>query len=350
MFTKFRFLLLLCCSVVCATASAGSLMTVEEELAVAENIVGPIKNDDNCESCHALETEAWQNTRHFATFKDRHRSEEAKVILEAMGERSMKRADDCRQCHYTSEARDGNLRAAFGVTCESCHGAARPWLAIHSKQGGDAAADDLKWGTGKLEDAASRAKRLGAAQDKGMIHSDMIYDIAKNCFGCHTVPNESIVNDGGHVAGSEFDLVAWSQGEIRHNYSSSAGAPDDPTNREATAEHKRRLYITGLMVDLETSMENISRVEASGGMFHKAMVKRANDAVDRLKQVLAATSAPELKAGVEAVGTVTESTTVSPGTVEALSEATRAFLKSHDGSGLGGIDGLIPTDTVGDAY
>ena len=58
--------LLLTCA---ANANAG-LLTEEEEKATAALIVGPTKNDDNCSSCHALETEAWENTRHFATFKE----------------------------------------------------------------------------------------------------------------------------------------------------------------------------------------------------------------------------------------------------------------------------------------
>lgn len=348
---KFRILMVVLLGCASFFALANSLMTVEQEMEVASKIVGPIKNDDNCESCHALETEAWQNTRHFATFKDRHRSEEAVAILETIGERSMKRADDCRQCHYTSEVKNDKLRASFGVSCESCHGPARDWLALHSKAGGDTAADDLKWGTGKAEGPMAREKRLGAAQAAGMINSEMIYDIAKNCFGCHTVPNESIVNDGGHKAGSDFDLVVWSQGEVRHNFSSSAGAPDSPTNREATAEQRRRLYVTGLMVDLETSLENISRVETRGGEFHKAMIARANQARGRVDAVLAATSIPEIQSGLAKVtANIDEGATVDAATPIALGDATKAFLGNHDGTGLSAIDGLIPTETKGNPY
>jgi hypothetical protein len=330
--------------------AASPLLSVEQEMEMALKIVGPIKNDDNCESCHTLETEAWQNTRHFATFKDRHRSEEAKTILEAMGERSMKRADDCRQCHYTSEVKAEKLRASFGVTCESCHSPARDWLATHSKAGGDTSAADLKWGTGKDESSEARTARLGAAEALGMIHSEMTYAIAKNCFGCHTVPNEKIVNAGGHKAGSDFDLVAWSQGEVRHNFSSSAGAPDSPTNREATPAQKRRLYVTGLMVDLETSLDNISRVQEKGGSYHQAMVKRANMAKSAIDSVMAAASIPELGDSLSRVGNISADTNVDSNLPMALGEATKAFLANHDGAGLGAIDGLIPTETQGTAY
>lgn len=350
MINKTKLFALLCCLAFSFNCFAGQLLSVEQEMEMAHKIVGPIKNDDNCESCHALETEAWQNSRHFATFKDRHRSEEAKAILEAMGERSMKRADDCRQCHYTSEAKNDRLRASFGVSCESCHNPAREWLATHSKAGGDITGADLKWGTGKNEAADARAARLGSAQKLGMIHSEMTYAIAKNCFGCHTVPNESIVNQGGHVAGSEFDLVAWSQGEVRHNFSSSAGAPDAPANREATPEQRRRLYVTGLMVDLETSISNIAGVQERGGVYHKAMVKRANMARTSVEAVQAASPIPELKEALTAVPELTVDSQVDAALAEKLGNATKSFLKAHDGSGLAGIDSLIPSETKGTPY
>jgi len=333
------------------SATAGTWLTEDEEKAVAANIIGPTKNDDNCSSCHALETEAWENTRHFATFKDRHRSDRAKEILANMGEKSMKRAADCRQCHYTSELKKDKLRASFGVTCESCHGAAKEWLPIHSKGGGDLAASDLKWGTGKAQDPANRMKRLEAAQAKGMINSEMIYDIAKNCFGCHTVPNENIVNKGAHKPGSDFDLVAWSQGENLHNFSSSAGAPDAPTNRPSSPEQKRRLYITGLMVDLETSLANISNSQEKGGKFHMAMVERANSVRGRLDAALGAVAIAEISSGLAAVPSpVQESTMVGADVPMKLGAATQAFLEKHDGTGLSALDGLMTTAHKGTPY
>ncbi|MFP6807336.1 MAG: multiheme c-type cytochrome [Pseudomonadales bacterium] len=326
-------------------------LTEEQEKEVAALIVGPTKNDDNCSSCHALETEAWENTRHFATFKDRHRSDRAKEILANMGEKSMKRSDDCRQCHYTSELKNEKIRASFGVSCESCHGAARNWLAVHSKGAGDINASDLKWGTGKDQDPANRAKRLEAAQAKGMIHSEMIYEIARNCFACHTVPNENIVNKGAHKAGSDFDLLAWSQGENLHNFSSSAGAPDAPTNRPSSSQQKRRLYVTGLMVDLETSLANISQVKDKGGIYHLAMVKRSNDVRAKLDKVMAAVTLNELGAALSSVpATIEESTSIAGDLPAKLGAATRAFLAAHDGTDLGAIDALMTTEYKGTPF
>lgn len=349
--TKFTSILIVAFTISSLAQAADGWLTPEAEKAVAMLIVGPTKNDDNCSSCHALETEAWQNTRHFATFKDRHRSDAAKEILANMGETSMKRATECRQCHYTSVMKKDRLRASYGVSCESCHGPASQWLAIHSKEAGDLTASDLKWGTGKSQDPANRMKRLARAQAKGMINSEMLYEIAKNCFGCHTVPNENLVNKGAHKAGSEFDLVAWSQGENLHNFSSSLGAPDSPTNRPSSVKQKRRLYITGLMVDLETTLSNISQITENGGTYHKAMVKRANEVKSKVNVVMNAVLIKELSSALDQLpAVIDDSTRISPALPTALGMATRAFLAAHDGSTLVAVDDLLPTQYKGTPY
>ena len=339
--------------IACFTAPTFANAGLDESavLEAASKIIGPIKNDDNCSTCHTLETDAWQFTRHFATFKDRHRSEEAKVILAAMGERSMKRSSLCRDCHYTTEAKNERLRASFGVSCESCHGAGRDWLAVHSKENGDLSASDLKWGTGKAEPAESRAKRLGAAVDLGMINSEMTYQIAKNCFGCHTVPDEQVVNRGGHLPGSDFELVSWSQGEVLHNFSSSEGAPNAPTNRPASIEKRRLLFLTGIVVDLETSLRNISNVKEQGGKFHIAMVDRANAAAKKLDSVLSVIAAPgiaDVTANIpKPIGT---DSAIDPNAPKGLADAITVFLRSSDGTNLKALDPMISNSTKGQPY
>jgi hypothetical protein len=105
------------------------------------------------------------------------------------------------------------------------------------------------------------------------------------------------------------------------------------------------------MVDLETSLENISRIETRGGEFHKAMIARANQARGRVDAVLAATSIPEIQSGLAKVtANIDEGATVDAATPMALGDATKAFLGNHDGTGLSAIDGLIPTETKGNPY
>jgi hypothetical protein len=334
------------------SALTGVLRSEKDQLAVAANIVGPDgANDNSCSKCHSLEYQAWQNTHHFSTFKERHRSPEAKAILEKMGFKSMKRQGECLQCHYTSIVDDGKLVPTWGVSCESCHGAAAEWVNIHNKPNGDPNAKALAWGTGKNEPAAEKEARLKAAEAKGMISSKMIYDIATNCFGCHTVPDETLVNKGGHKAGSDFDLVAWSQGEVRHNFADSPGAPDHPTNRPATPEMLRRLYIVGAMVDLQFSLRNLAAVTQKGGDFDKAMIDRVNRIRAKVAAVLDKVQIPELADVLKLVPEKVDDTTAVPADLaDKLADATKKFAATNDGKQLGAMDPLIPTKYMGTVF
>jgi len=333
------------------SGAMAELLNEQQELQRAELIVGPENSEDDCASCHTLEHEAWQTTRHYATFKDRHRSPEAKKILANLGEKSMKRISECRQCHYTSIVKRDKLRAKWGVSCESCHGPARNWLNVHNRPAGNPSADALEWGQGKSEAPSSRSARLTAAADHGMLHPARLYDIAANCYGCHTVPNEHLVNVGKHHSGKAFDLVARSQGEVRHNFVSSDGAPDHPTNRPASAAELRRMYITGALVDLEYSIRNLSRAEEPKGDFYHAMLSRVNAAQEKLANILKAVKLPAVRAAVEQLPRpVVRASQVNQAVADRIQQAAKTFVATFDGSTLGAVDGLLPKKTVGQPY
>jgi hypothetical protein len=320
----------------------------QRTMAEAAKIVGPEETEDNCATCHYLEAEAWQATRHNATFTDRHSSPRALEILKAMGERTMKRSGACLSCHYTSVAEGDSMTPKWGVSCESCHSPAKDWVSFHNRPGGDPSASAMKYAAGKDEPADSRLKRLGSMAEKGGITSIMIYDIAANCYECHTVPDENLVNKGGHRAGSDFELVSWSQGEIRHNFVSSAGAPAKPTNRPATAEQRRRLFVVGALVDLETSLRNLGNVKEKGGAYHKAMVDRANRMRTKVDEILKATPLAEVSTALAALPSpVTADTSVPVAALDGFRNAGRMFAEKNDGTGLGALDGMIPKDAKG---
>ena len=328
-------------------ASTAFAITEEQEKAITAKIIGPETADNNCATCHALEVEAWKQTHHFVTFQNAHTTDEAKAILKNMGERSMKRSTECRQCHYTSVLKGDSIVASWGVSCESCHGPGKDWNDVHNKVGDQ----KLAWGTGKNQTPEQKMARLDPSATKGMIHSEMLYDIASNCFGCHTVPNETLVNKGQHKAGSDFDLVAWSQGEVRHNFASSAGAPDQPRNRAASPEQLRRLYVVGALVDLETSLRNLANVKEKGGAFHKAMIERVNAGRMKMDKIVAAADLPMIAAALKQVPSpVDASTPVDAAAADALGKAGRAFVTEHDGSKLAAIDPQIPTQYKGAPY
>jgi hypothetical protein len=64
-----------------AFAGGNPYRTPAQEKADAGKVVGPDKVENNCQSCHALEYDAWLHSRHYATIKDRHRSPRAKEVL-----------------------------------------------------------------------------------------------------------------------------------------------------------------------------------------------------------------------------------------------------------------------------
>ena len=83
----------------------------------AENFyVGP----KECEDCHQAEIPVWEGTKHFTGYKKAHKRPEAKDILKALGEKSMKRSPSCSLCHYTMVQTEagGKARAKAGVSCE----------------------------------------------------------------------------------------------------------------------------------------------------------------------------------------------------------------------------------------
>jgi len=255
----------------------------------------------------------------------------------------MKREPTCRPCHYTSVLKDGDVTPQWGISCESCHGPASDWVNLHNHVKGDPAGGIVPYGTGKNETPQARTARLDAAAAKGMIHSRMLYEIAANCFGCHIVTNEDLVNRGGHLPGSDFDLVAWSQGQVRHNYVSSPGAPDAPANRTATPAELRRMYVTGAMADYELSYRALADAKKKDETYYGAMLDRVNAARRKVDALLAAAPIPEIASAMKMVPAVTADAAGAIKAADCLQEATKQFLDAHDGSDLASLDPLIPT-------
>jgi hypothetical protein len=165
-------------------------------------IVGP----NACAECHKQEAEAWKGTHHFKTFREMPRKTEANEIAKRMGVRRVKSESLCLNCHFTVQQKDNKEEPITGISCESCHSAGKDWIKVHSGYSGKKA---------QTESKAEAATRWKLAESKGMIRPSSVYRLAKNCYGCHVVPREDLVNKGGHRAGSAFELVSWSQGEVR---------------------------------------------------------------------------------------------------------------------------------------
>ena len=245
----------------------------------AAKTVGP----NACSECHKEEAAAWQETHHFKTFREMPRNAKGKEIAEKMGVKRINSAGICLTCHYTV---DKNEKPVAGISCESCHGAGQDWIKIHSEFSGK---------TEKTESKPEEEARWKLAESKGMIKTSDVYELAKNCYSCHVVPQEDLVNKGGHKAGSDFELSSWSQGEVRHNTWYSKGKD----NVAANAGRRRMLYLIGLGVELETGIRSVAKATARQP-YAFDMAKR----VDRARKQLAAAAkavpaAPEIGKLVE---------------------------------------------------
>jgi len=236
-----------------------------------------------CGECHSLEYDTWKSTPHASGFDTMHRSEQAQGILERMDFRLSKRESLCLTCHYTAEVRDGEARAIAGVSCESCHGAARDWLDQHNDYGG---------ATHDTESDAHQAQRVQASIAGGILRpSDDIYAVAANCFECHTVPSEKLINVGRHPSGSKLELTEWS-GKISHNFLQAQWSNDE-SNRPRTPERTRLLYVVGRMLDYEYSIR-AAAVSTEAGSYAKAMERRVASAVREIEQIMLASPIEEI--------------------------------------------------------
>jgi hypothetical protein len=105
-----------------------------------------------------------------------------------------------------------------------------------------------------------------------------VYMVAQSCYRCHTVPDERLVNVGGHKAGSlDFEIVAWSQGMVRHNFVRTNGASNDPSS----PERLRQMFVAGMIADLEFSLRATAAATEKAN-FGITSAQRASRAAKRL--------------------------------------------------------------------
>jgi len=299
------------------------------------------KGPEACAECHKSEAKAWQLTHHFTSFKELHKSKDAKKIAKNLGIKRIKKNDTCVQCHYTTMPnKRGKIKPAYGTSCESCHGASENWIKVHNNYGGK----DVK----KAQESAShQVERIRKSVEAGMIRKANIYNLARNCFQCHTVPNEKLVVVGGHKAGSDFELVTWLQGEIRHNF-----LEDPKINKPASAARKRILYIAGRILDLEYGLRGVAEVTQKN-TYAVSMAKRSKRALEHVEKINDAINDPKL-VKIVAIGKAAKLKANNKAALlkaaNSISALAQDYLKGNDGSSLAAIDGLIPVKPIGTAF
>lgn len=295
-------------------------------------VIGPAK----CAECHKVETEIWKGTHHFATFTELTRRKEANEIAERMGMRRIKAESLCLNCHFTTvDAADGSREPVAGISCESCHGAASKWQPIHSGFSGKKEGQETE---------AEIALRWEKSEAAGMIRPQNMYRWAKNCFSCHVVPEEKLVNTGGHKAGSAFELVAWSQGEIRHNTWHNKGA----TNAQASIEDKRLMFVVGRAVELETSLRAVGKATQRAD-YAVTMAKRAQaarQAIAALAGYLKIDELTQMGEAANSAGLKLNNDAALSAAADKVGAITRQLVKKYDGSTFGAIDQVLPPESA----
>ncbi|MFA6960565.1 MAG: cytochrome c family protein [Opitutaceae bacterium] len=292
-----------------------------------------VKGAESCGECHKYEVEAWKLTHHFSTFNDMHRTPEAREIAEKLGIKRIKSESLCLDCHYTSKVIDNEAQVIAGISCESCHGAASEWMDVHNDFG--------KGFTKETEPAEHRTARRAKAASLGMLYPENLYNVGQNCYQCHIVTNEELANKGGHTAGSAgFNLLTWSQGEVRHSILHT----DNKSNPEATPERKRMLYTVGCILDVEYSLRAVARATEKAA-YAVTNARRAAAARKQLEAIQAAAPTDEMAAiiavanGAELRLNNGEALTAVADKITALG---RAFATTVTGDKLAGIDSILP--------
>ncbi len=316
----------------CLLLCLPSIVTAADEFRMdPARVQGP----DVCADCHEYNIDAWRETHHFTTFKELPSRPEARDIADKMGLKRIKQGSDCLGCHFTAKPDDaGKVKTIAGITCESCHGAGDKYVDIHSDFGG-------KDVTAENEDPAHKKKRWEDSVAAGLIRPNDAYAVAENCYSCHTVPNEKLVNVGGHPAGSKFELVRWSQGEVRHNLHYTNGKE----NVEAPIERRRMLYLVGKMLDLEYAFRGLADATAKAD-YAVSMAKRANRATKQLKALNASLNNGTI-AEIVAIGEATKLKLNARDTYNAaaakVSSLAKTFSSDTDPASLAAIDERLPT-------
>lgn len=289
-----------------------------------------------CVKCHESEVRTWKGTPHAKTFDELHRRPEAQQIAAKLGIRSIKHEGRCVACHYTTQVdHEAQAQAISGVSCESCHGAAKHWVDVHADYGGEHI-------TRATESPAHRQARVSRSIAAGMRNPHNVFLVAQSCLRCHTTADEELVNVGGHSVGSlEFEFVSWSQGTVRHNFVRSDGKANDPSS----PERLRVMFVAGIIAELEAGLRATSAATQKANYGINAAQRTARAAA-RLRSVAAKVELPQVAAILSAFDGVSlklNNAAELTAAADQIAELGYRFADQADGESMGALDPFIPT-------
>ena len=238
---------------------------------------------EECAECHESSHDVWKDTKHFSSFKKAHRAREARKIAKAVGGRNMKKTELCATCHYTVVS----AKLDSGPSCESCHGPASEWIDIHNDYGGEGVKKEQ-------ETAAHKEDRIAKSISAGMIQPSNLFGVAMNCNSCHGFGTDELsadsitkMVDAGHPLTSEFELVSYANGSVRHRFY----PPDVTLNKEMSLSEQAEMYVVGQVVALITAKSSVDKSD------HPKFKSFQKARIDAAKSVLS--TIPEAKTFIE---------------------------------------------------
>ncbi len=288
-----------------------------------------------CGECHEGPYRIWQGSAHAHPLATPEQKAKADRITGRMGFRFVRRDSLCLRCHYTAAYRGSQLRAASGVSCESCHGAAGDWIDTHSDYGEASTADH--------ETEHHKRQRIARSRDAGMVRAGDLYRLFSNCYECHTIAHETLVERGGHSPGDDLELLI-SVERIRHNFLHSQLTGDGRHNEPFSDEHRRMIFVAGHALSLEHTFRALARSTHSGP-YSRFMSRRLRWALDDLDALLSRCYLSEIAAILEtgrSTGPSSDDPTALVAAADRIATLTRALLTNHDGSELGSLDPFLP--------
>ncbi|BBM81873.1 multiheme c-type cytochrome [Candidatus Uabimicrobium amorphum] len=286
-----------------------------------EKIIG----QEECKICHKKEYGVWAGTLHNQTYDSLHvSSTTAKIMKRLKLSGSPKKQESCRRCHYTAKPRGSFIRTIGAIACERCHGAAKDWVMIHNIA-------DI--------DKTERRKKAGEA---GMFHPGDVYGIANNCYSCHIIDDEKLVDRGRHPIGKEdFKFVVETQGKMRHNFTSGKGI-----NIPASPQRKRLFYIVGQSLELQHYLRALGNSKKQRNFFllTRARLKKC---ADEMVNIHKATNKKE----TEFILKVLSEVKVTPNNkaqlykaADYIHNATRKLIDNYEIESISSLDALLPKE------
>jgi hypothetical protein len=138
-------------------------------------------------TCHNMasrgkQVDVWQKSKHATAYKSLTSDEANKIAKERGLKVPAAEANECLCCHVAGAGVDSvgeKYSKEEGVTCESCHGAASMWKAIHSKK--DKLADAIEAGLvhTKLNEASKpviEARCRNCHNEKSPTYKEFVFD------------------------------------------------------------------------------------------------------------------------------------------------------------------------------